>query len=175
MTDPKDVRIYRIDKPATMSCGEVFVTDLRNKIILCDDYYGTEPTMKLVFQAPRDMPHTLAPYPTRDHDWAAGIKTGVRVFASCDVDIPSGGFNPEEDEIPKIQGLELISREHLDKMVHDYRAVALAYKKEIAAALKSVDDKYRAEKQAILRKIKQGKARARNRHIAPDLVSMILE
>jgi len=168
-----DIRVYLLDKPSFLSCGRAYITDTRNKILLIDDSHGTDAVLRLKFQVSRDMPYTLAPYPLADHVWDALLMKGTRAYPSCDVDCP-GGYDPKSGEIPTVIGTLSIARDGLDRIMKDYAAASSAYRQNIAAALRAVDDRYRKQKEALDRKIKLAKAKARQANDAPDLVSMIL-
>ena len=198
----KDIaRIYFLDRPAFLSCGKTYITDAGNRIILLDDNYGHEDTLKLKFNVPSDMPYLLAPYPLRNqkkdadarflsarkwngvkpvvldhsrhHDWNAVIRNGKKVYPSCLVDT-SGSDSPEQDEnVPVVLGIKTVSRAELEGFVSAYNGALECYTSDLNSALKGVDVRYRDEKKELERKIKSAKSRVRKKHAAPDLCEIV--
>jgi len=165
------VRLYVVDKPSFLSCGNAYFTDLENEIVLYDNNYGRGKP-KLAFRM--QQPYALAPYPLTDELGNAPISKGTKVFPFCMVDTP-GGYDPRASEIPTVLDMVVLSMEELKSGLDVFTEKSDYHYAVLNQALRKVRSDYRPFKQRLAAEIQSAKVRATKAcGNAPDLVKMVL-
>nr|MBA4405251.1 hypothetical protein [Nanoarchaeum sp.] len=138
----KDVRIYVVDVPNFLSCGDVYVTNSSNRIIVTPNADGL-----VGLEGRKDEPFTLAQYPIPEKyfGWTDFLKVGTKVFPSG---ISANSIGPENNlVVPTIVDTLQLTTTQLYEYMETYNTRLNSYLHELSNDLRVLDNSFEVVKQ----------------------------
>jgi hypothetical protein len=164
-------RVYIVNKPAWLSCGRVYVTDLENRIVLSEERMGKSPVVRHC-EGRHALPYSLSPYPYKEMN-NRPIRVHTKVFPSSLVDLPSGEITLSADEIVSVMRVFLVPGQDLMSYISEYNLVSKDQRSKYFEALKPILSERSKSIKKVEDKFKVKKASLEKKHAEPDLVDLV--